>query len=117
MSAVMARSASFTQKYASSVQYRMSAAEMMSSPAPKQAPVRRGRLSKLAQEIALIFQPKAGAGQLPDPISAHWHDYKVSYDAILPFASDQGRVPWIAAMTGHLHFSSAVMESCRHCIG
>ena len=53
------------------MQYRMSAAEMMSSPAPKQAPVMHGHLSKLAQQIALLLRPQAGAGQLQDPISAH----------------------------------------------
>ena len=68
MSAVMAKSTSFTQKYASSVQNRMSAAEMTSSPAPKQAPATDARLSKLAQQTALLFQVKAGAGQLQDPI-------------------------------------------------
>ena len=66
------------------MQYRMSAAEMMSSPAPKQAPVMGGRLSKLAQESALLSQLKAGAGQLQDPMSAHWHDREMSRDVILP---------------------------------
>ena len=84
MSAVMARSTSFTQKYASSVQNRMSAAEMMSSPAPKQAPVTGGRLSKLAQQIALLSQLEAGAGQLQDPICAHWHHHEVRQDVLLP---------------------------------